>query len=859
MKNSIMPCSCHVESISHIHSSAEAQQAQRLQMLAMCENRELTDVILVLQTDNLQAVQEVGAHRVVLATASPFFHALFTSGMIESRKVMPRIPLPEIPVTAFLELLRYMYIGELRVSGESILSILHAANRLELEEVVDICCKQLILELNVSNCVDIYICCDQLRLRASCRFLAHAARAMIDTYFDDVYRSESFKNLSLDAVMKILKHPKESKLGEKKGATFRNDTAAVKTWILHDPFTRQQQVAVVLHSPQKNKVEALPTALTRRKDDTRMVNSMEKLSLVLDKDLAGVDDRATRQLVPTVFVVGGFNSAGALRSIEYLDFHRARWYPAAPMAVQRSYCGVVATTTNKIFVMGGTSSSSHHHNTMETYDPETNGWIAMPSMNYRRSYLGAAVVDNFIYAVGGFNGHAHLASVERFHPQKLQWEPVAPLLTGRSGLAVVALHGLVYAIGGYDGKKHLKSVEVFNPQTNEWSSIASMRYARNGPAAVAHEASNSILVCGGESRHGTRMSTSERLDVTCGTWRDVDALPDCRSGHVAMSVLHESFLFCLGGSRQRDEYLETVQRYDHLSKQWTLHSLLTTPRCGLNVATFRLGRGSNAPLQAFKLGIAHFRVNEGKPAETVQRVELRVETLARLNQTSEVWNAMGVIELHATRTRDTGSKERGQRVLLVDLVGGRDGLQEREGRAVVHIRLGTTRECWFSRRQVLLGLALLSLRDKALERRLHLIVRELDVRVHVLELGEERGRILGHGCRGMQDGHGRGQPEHAKELVHLSYNREPLGFHVAALEQAHDARHAMIFFQVRDKVVHGPCEGLDRGMALERVLVSQRTVAIEVLQLALQPRPTAHTFVYSRDVDVESRRAAQRS
>ncbi|KAE8973759.1 hypothetical protein PR002_g26107 [Phytophthora rubi] len=62
-----------------------------------------------------------------------------------------------------------MCLGELRVEGDSILSVLHAANRLELQKVVKVCCKQLMLELSVHNCVEIYTCCEQLQMRAATR------------------------------------------------------------------------------------------------------------------------------------------------------------------------------------------------------------------------------------------------------------------------------------------------------------------------------------------------------------------------------------------------------------------------------------------------------------------------------------------------------------------------------------------------------------------------------------------------------------------------------------------------------------------------------------------------------------------
>ncbi|CAH0493568.1 unnamed protein product [Peronospora farinosa] len=508
--------------------------------------------------------------------------------MKESWQILPRIPLPGISITAFNELVRYMYMGELTIAGDTILSVLDAANRLELQEVVEICCKQLMLELNVTNCVDIYICCEQLQMRPACRLLAQAARSMIDTFFYEVYQSESFKTLSLEAVMKILRHHEHS-------VDYCTDDAAVKAWMMHDPMTRQRQVSVVLQSPQKwknNGNEAGQILTSRWNSDTAMVYDKRKTSLEVEDDMMNLDivdteESIKQQLTPTIFVMGGFNNPGALSTVEYLDFHRGEWYPAASMTTRRSYSGVAVTRDNKIFVMGGTSSSSHHHKSMERYDPDTNRWITMPSMKKARSYLGATIVGNFIYVVGGFNGHAHLSSVERFDLEKHEWELMPHLMTGRSGLAVVTLNGLVYAIGGYDGRKHLKSMEVFDPDTNEWISGASMRYARNGPAAIVQEENNSILVFGGESRHGARMNTSEELDLNNGTWTDVDTFADCRSGHVAVSFLNETFLFCMGGSNKKDEYLDTVHRYDFLSKQWTLYSPMNAQRCGLNVAVVK--------------------------------------------------------------------------------------------------------------------------------------------------------------------------------------------------------------------------------------------------------------------------------
>ncbi|KAE9071259.1 hypothetical protein PF007_g26629 [Phytophthora fragariae] len=71
----------------------------------MCARHEFTNAVLLLEPEPGQETQvEMFAHRVVLATAGPFFSALFTSGMGESRQSTPRISLPGVSVAAFREL-----------------------------------------------------------------------------------------------------------------------------------------------------------------------------------------------------------------------------------------------------------------------------------------------------------------------------------------------------------------------------------------------------------------------------------------------------------------------------------------------------------------------------------------------------------------------------------------------------------------------------------------------------------------------------------------------------------------------------------------------------------------------------------
>lgn len=70
---------------------------------------------------------------------------------------------------------------------------------------------------------------------------------------------------------------------------------------------------------------------------------------------------------------------------------------------------------------------------VEKYIPEKNLWQLVSAMTHPRINFGAAVVDNFIYVVGGHDGATHLKSVEKYDPHQDKWYPVTPMTQARTG------------------------------------------------------------------------------------------------------------------------------------------------------------------------------------------------------------------------------------------------------------------------------------------------------------------------------------------------------------------------------------------------------------------------------------------
>lgn len=128
------------------------------------------------------------------------------------------------------------------------------------------------------------------------------------------------------------------------------------------------------------------------------------------------------------------------------------------------------------------------------YDPQTNQWSSdvAPTSSCRTS-VGVAVLDGFLYAVGGQDGVSCLNHVERYKivlvallqprfcnlhsvccrydPKENKWTKVASMMTRRLGVAVAVLNGYLYAIGGSDGQCPLNSVERYDPQKNTWTAM----------------------------------------------------------------------------------------------------------------------------------------------------------------------------------------------------------------------------------------------------------------------------------------------------------------------------------------------------------------------------------------------------
>lgn len=98
---------------------------------------------------------------------------------------------------------------------------------------------------------------------------------------------------------------------------------------------------------------------------------------------------------------------------------------------------------------------------LSSYNPVTNEWQILARMKVARCQMGVAILDRYLYVVGGnSSSQSALSSVERYSFDENKWTTVCSLFTPRASPAVVSADGLLYAIGGDQVSPYISQIEI---------------------------------------------------------------------------------------------------------------------------------------------------------------------------------------------------------------------------------------------------------------------------------------------------------------------------------------------------------------------------------------------------------------
>ncbi|XP_032805634.1 kelch-like protein 2 isoform X1 [Petromyzon marinus] len=518
----------------------------------------LCDVVLVADGT------EVAAHKLALASCSPYFHAMFTSEMAESKA--QKVEIKEVDGRALALLVDYVYTAEIQVTEDNVQILLPAASLLQLPEVRDACCEFLQSQLHPSNCLGIRTFAD---IHACSDLLQHA-NTYAEQHFSDVVQAEEFLSLSVEQVCDLIASdrlmvPSEEKVFE-----------AVLAWVNHNREKRQELMASLLENvrlpllSREYLVERVEEESLVKNNSTCkdfLIEAM-KYHLLSSEQRALMKSDRTRPRTPVglpkmMIVVGG-QAPKAIRSVECYDLKEERWFQVGELPSRRCRAGVVVLN-GMVYAVGGFNGSLRVR-TVDVYDAAKDVWLAAPNMQDRRSTLGAAVLNGVLYAVGGFDGSTGLATVEAYNYKTNEWVHVASMNTRRSSVGVGVVGGILYAVGGYDGasRQCLGSVEAFNPISNEWTYVKEMSIRRSGAGVGVLD--GLLFAVGGHDGPLVRKSV-EVFNPPTNSWRQVADMNMCRRNAGVCTV--NGMLFVVGGD-DGSSNLSSVEFYNPSADSWTL-------------------------------------------------------------------------------------------------------------------------------------------------------------------------------------------------------------------------------------------------------------------------------------------------
>ncbi|XP_030888066.1 kelch-like protein 3, partial [Leptonychotes weddellii] len=267
---------------------------------------------------------EIEAHRVVLAACSPYFCAMFTGDMSESKA--KKIEIKDVDGRTLNKLIDYIYTAEIEVTEENVQVLLPAASLLQLMDVRQNCCDFLQSQLHPTNCLgirafaDVHTCTDLLQ-----QANAYAGKA------EQLAQFLCVETIPSDLSLSSFYH----------------------TYLQEDSFKNQSQIGLL----------GCMVMIVVGGQAPKAIRSVECYDFEEDRwdQIAELPSRRCRAgvvfMAGHVYAVGGFNGSLRVRTVDVYDGVKDQWTSIASMQERRSTLGA-AVLNDLLYAVGGFDGST---------------------------------------------------------------------------------------------------------------------------------------------------------------------------------------------------------------------------------------------------------------------------------------------------------------------------------------------------------------------------------------------------------------------------------------------------------------------------------------------------------------------
>lgn len=353
----------------------------------------LCDIVLICKGDSFPC------HKITLASASPYFRAMFTRGMSECGK--SEICLNNVEPRILSIILDFIYTAEIRVTEENVCGLMEASCMLAMPHISEACTTFLGHQLDPSNCLGIR----RFAHGYNCKELFEQAHRYLLRNFSEITMSEEFRDLTLTELVNILNNDQ---------LTVKCESEVYKGvlgWVSRDFEKRNSLLPGLLEKirlvniPPKFIKEQLDGCPLLRRAPTECTEKLTKLFKELQMHCCELNAQprlpSDKQVI---YCIGGY-AGHSVSNVEFLDPCTREWKRVADVPHPRGGLGA-CTIMGQIYAVGGRNSLQQNADLsiVDMYNPCTNEWTPMPPMLSKRSRVSVNVLDNRLYAVGGANG-----------------------------------------------------------------------------------------------------------------------------------------------------------------------------------------------------------------------------------------------------------------------------------------------------------------------------------------------------------------------------------------------------------------------------------------------------------------------
>lgn len=508
-------------------------------------------------------------HRVVLAAVSPYFDAMFSSGMLESQN--GTVNIHDCSVTIFENILDFIYSGRKVVTFDNCEDLLRAAAIFQMRQLHEKCEQFLLSNLTSENCLGAW----KLAKSYDCPSLFKKSWSLILMNFTDICRSEDFTYLDKEDLVKIITDDNLNVTNEEVVCD------AVFRWYESDLPNRKEHtielfeyLRLPLLGSEYLLHEVEPMELVRESSRCREIVKEAITYHMLparrsEFNSARIAFRNHLTMEEVLIVLGGYNNQSEkVVDVFAYSYSLQQWFFLTPLIFPLGREFASCVYGNDIFVSGG----SQKLDCLLRYRSENNEWYRCTSPVQGRRRHAMVALGGSIFVLGGYDDNIKdessktLSSVEEYDINPRAWKKAGHLPIAVRSMSSTVSKEKIYVFGGIlSDDKETKAIQYFDTRLQSSCVVANLPSPSKLSRAIVSD-KNMHVVC----TDGNVICVSE--DGSC---RVVANIPNFQRRRFC-AIHHNGNILILGGESGNSIH-QNIISVDLSSKQIEQNKTTTIP------------------------------------------------------------------------------------------------------------------------------------------------------------------------------------------------------------------------------------------------------------------------------------------